>query len=608
MVHLRRPVVIPAPVGVAPLDMKRVRDLVRTLPIKTGPSLGTTISDVDAIRSITLIDAPHDARAPRRTRAARRPARTASVFSLSGSVKVRVARLSLRLWRPNLADYAASPTRVTRTLSRRDGARPARPAPRLSTARSWRIRMSAPTARAADGKRYTYEWYVVVICMLAYVFSFVDRQVLVLMIEPIKRDLHLTDTQFSLLNGFAFSLFYAVMGLPVAYLADRYARPRIIALGIALWSVATAACGLSQQFVQMFVARMGVGVGEAALSPGAYSMLADYFPKEKLGRAIAVYSLGSFIGGGVAFLIGGYVIALLKHASAFTLPLVGQVHAWQVTFLIVGLPGILVALLFAATVRDPQRKGLAQDRSGAVRRVSMRDSLRFVGTHRATFSCHYLGFSFYAMTLYCLLSWTPAFYIRHFGMTAVEAGYTLGIVLLVANTAGVFCGGWLNDWLLRRGRSDAPMRAGAIGAACMVIPATLFTQLDSLPASLAMLVVAMFFASFPMPTSTAAMQTLAPNQMRAQISALFLLVSNLIALGIGTTVVALFTDRVFGAPAAVGHSMSIVNVVAATLAALLLAAGCRQYRRSLERERGHAAASASAANAAVDGGNAVAAR
>ncbi|XHO62241.1 Sialic acid transporter NanT [Burkholderia ambifaria] len=310
--------------------------------------------------------------------------------------------------------------------------------------------MSAPTARAADGKRYTYEWYVVVICMLAYVFSFVDRQVLVLMIEPIKRDLHLTDTQFSLLNGFAFSLFYAVMGLPVAYLADRYARPRIIALGIALWSVATAACGLSQQFVQMFIARMGVGVGEAALSPGAYSMLADYFPKEKLGRAIAVYSLGSFIGGGVAFLIGGYVIALLKHASAFTLPLVGQVHAWQVTFLIVGLPGILVALLFAATVRDPQRKGLAQDRSGAVRRVSMRDSLRFVGTHRATFSCHYLGFSFYAMTLYCLLSWTPAFYIRHFGMTAVEAGYTLGIVLLVANTAGVFCGGWLNDWLLRR--------------------------------------------------------------------------------------------------------------------------------------------------------------
>ncbi|MBN3787670.1 MFS transporter [Burkholderia sp. Ac-20353] len=460
--------------------------------------------------------------------------------------------------------------------------------------------MSAPTANSSADKRYTYEWYVVVICMLAYIFSFVDRQVLVLMIEPIKRDLQLSDTQFSLLNGFAFSLFYAVMGMPIAYLADRYARPQIISFGIALWSIATATCGLSQHFLQMFLARMGVGVGEAALSPGAYSMLADYFPQEKLGRAIAVYSLGSFIGGGTAFLVGGYVIALLKHASAFTLPLVGQVHAWQVTFLIVGLPGLLVALLFAATVRDPQRKGLAQDHSGSIRRVSMRDSLRFVAMHRSTFTCHYLGFSCYAMALYCLLSWTPAFYIRHFGMTAVEAGYTLGSVLLVANTAGVFCGGWLNDWLLRRGYADAPMRAGAIGAACMVLPAALFTQVDHLPASLALLVVAMFFGSFPMPTSTAAMQTLAPNQMRAQISALFLLVSNIIGLGIGTTVVALFTDRVFGTPAAVGHSMSLVNLTTAVLAALLLFIGRRQYCLSLERERGHAQATDHARGPAED--------
>ncbi|MCS6493187.1 MFS transporter [Burkholderia thailandensis] len=444
--------------------------------------------------------------------------------------------------------------------------------------------MTAPPAAPSIARRYTYEWYVVVICMLAYVFSFVDRQVLVLMIEPIKRDLQLTDTQFSLLNGFAFSLFYAFMGMPIAYLADRYPRPRIIAVGIALWSVATAACGLSRHFLHMFVARMSVGVGEAALSPGTYSMLADYFPKEKLGRAVAVYSLGSFIGGGVAFLVGGYVIALLKHARAFTLPLVGAVHAWQVTFLIVGMPGLAVALLFALTVRDPQRKELARDRSGVVMRLSCADALRFVGKHRATFFCHYAGFSFYAMALYCLLSWTPAFYIRHFGLTPVEAGYTLGAVLLVANTAGVFCGGWLNDWLLRRGHTDAPMRAGFIGALCMLAPAAAFTQVDHLGASLTLLVVAMFFASFPMPTSTAAMQTLAPNQLRAQISALFLLVSNLIALGIGTTIVALITDKAYRSPLAVGSSMTIVNLAAAALATGLLGIGCRRYRASLARE------------------------
>jgi MFS family permease len=444
--------------------------------------------------------------------------------------------------------------------------------------------MAASTSSTPVSRRYTYEWYVVLICMLAYVFSFVDRQVLALMIEPIKKDLHLSDTQFSLLQGFAFSLFYAVMGMPLAYLADRFARPRIIATGIALWSLATAACGISQNFVQMFLARLSVGVGEAALSPGTYSMLSDYFPKEKLGRAVGIYSLGSFIGGGMAFLIGGYVINLLKQVTTTTVPLLGDVRSWQLTFLIVGLPGFLVALLFILTVRDPQRKGLVQDSAGQAKRVSMIDSLRFIREHGQTFACHYLGFSFYAMTLFCLMSWTPAFYIRHFGLSPVEAGYTLGTILLVANTTGVFCGGWLNDWLMTKGRTDGPMLAGTIGAIGMLVPAVVFTQVSSLTVSLGLLVIAMFFASFPMPTSTAAMQTLAPNQMRAQISAVFLLISNLIALGVGTTLVALLTDKVFGSPKMVGMSMSVVNLIATLLAIGLLWLGCRQFRLSVARE------------------------
>ncbi|MFM0160401.1 spinster family MFS transporter [Paraburkholderia sediminicola] len=448
--------------------------------------------------------------------------------------------------------------------------------------------MTVSTSSKPAGKRYTYEWYVVVICMLAYVFSFIDRQVLALMIEPIKKDLHLTDTQFSLLQGFAFSLFYAVMGMPLAYLADRFARPRIIATGIALWSLATTACGVSQNFLHMFLARMSVGVGEAALSPGTYSMLSDYFPKEKLGRAVGIYSLGSFIGGGIAFLIGGYVINLLKQMATVSLPFVGDVRSWQLTFFIVGLPGLVIALLFILTVRDPQRKGLMQDSAGKAKRVSMGDSLRFIRSHGKTFFCHYLGFSFYAMTLFCLMSWTPAFYIRRFGLTPVEAGYTLGTILLIANTVGVFCGGWLNDWLMKKGRTDGPMLAGFIGAVGMLVPAVAFTQVGSLTVSLGLLVIAMFFASFPMPTSTAAMQTLAPNQMRAQISAVFLLVSNLIALGIGTTLVALLTDKVFGSPKAVGSSMSIVNLVATLLAIVLLWFGCRQFRLSLAREQAYA--------------------
>ncbi|MBI6945148.1 MFS transporter [Pseudomonas putida] len=433
-------------------------------------------------------------------------------------------------------------------------------------------------------KRYFYEWYVVILCMVAYIFSFVDRQILALMIEPIKADLQLSDTQFSLLHGLAFSLFYAFMGMPIAYLADRFSRPRIIAVGVIFWSIATAACGLSKNFLQMFLARIGVGVGEAALSPSAYSMFSDLFPKEKLGRAVGIYSIGSFVGGGIAFLVGGYVITLLKDAQTIEVAFLGAMKAWQLAFFIVGLPGVIVGLLIWLTVRNPQRKGAQLDADGNVRKVRLTDGLRFIGRHRATFSCHYLGFSFYAMALFCMMSWTPALYIRKFGMSPEQAGFMLGTILLLANTTGVVFGGWLTDHLAKRGRSDAAMRTGVIGALGMIVPAVLYSQVDSLWLSVTLLVPAMFFASFPMPASTAAMQILSPNQVRAQVSAVFLLISNLLGLGLGTTLVALITDRYFGAPAAVGSSMSIVSFAASLLAIVLLARGCRCFRDSMRRE------------------------
>ncbi|MCC6076748.1 spinster family MFS transporter [Pseudomonas sp. GCM10022188] len=444
----------------------------------------------------------------------------------------------------------------------------------------------APQASPADAPRksFTYEWYVVSICMVAYIFSFVDRQILALMIEPIKRDLGLSDIQFSLLHGLAFSLFYAFMGMPIAMLADKFSRPKIIAIGVGFWSLATALCGTSKNFLQMFLARMGVGVGEAALSPATYSMLSDMFPKEKLGRAVAIYSIGSFIGGGVAFLIGGYVIDLLKNVGTVAVPVLGQMRAWQVTFFIVGLPGLAVALLIFLTVRDPQRKGLKLDAGGRARKASLESTLKFLAQHPETFFCHYLGFSAYAMALYCMLSWAPAFYMRKFGMTPSEAGYTLGIIVLLANTSGVLFSGWLIDKLSKMGRADAPLRAGVIGAAGLLLPGILFSQVDELWLSLTLLAPAMFFVSFPLSTSTAAMQILPPNQMRAQVSAVFLLVSNLIAVGFGTTLVAMLTDTVFKSPLMVGSSMSIVNGASTLATLILLGLGCRYYRESLTRE------------------------
>ncbi|MGW1680233.1 spinster family MFS transporter [Saccharopolyspora sp. NPDC002376] len=434
-------------------------------------------------------------------------------------------------------------------------------------------------------KSYRYEWYVVVVCMIAYVFSFVDRQILSLMIEPIKRDLNLTDTQFSLLNGLAFSLLYSFMGLPIALLADKRSRPLIISIGVAFWSLATALSGLSKGFVHMFMARIGVGVGEAALSPAAYSMFSDMFPKSKLGRAYGIYSLGSFIGGAAAFIIGGYVINLLKSVDTVALPLVGEVRAWQLTFLIVGLPGLLLALLVFLTVRDPGRRGLKHNADGGVQKVTLRNVFAFLWSHRKTFAMHYLGFSLYALVLLGMMAWTPAFYMRAFGLSPTETGYLLGVVVLVANGSGVLFGGYLIDLLAKRGYSDAAMRTGVIGAVGMTVPVIAFTQVGNLWASLVLLAVAMFFASFPMPASTAAMQVLSPNQMRAQVSAMFLLISNLIGLALGTTLVALVTDRVFGDEKMVGSSLSIVYGLASVVTILLLWRGCKHFRHSLSREK-----------------------
>ncbi len=420
------------------------------------------------------------------------------------------------------------------------------------------------------------QWYVVSLLMLAYVFSFVDRQILYLMIEPIKADLQISDTQFSLLSGLAFSLFYAVMGLPIAFLSDRYSRVRIIAIGIAFWSLATAACGLSKSFLQMFIARVGVGVGEAALTPATYSILSDLFPREKLGRALGMYSMGAFLGGGLAFLVGGYVINLMHDVPSIDLAILGNVQPWQLTFIVVGLPGLLVALMIFATIREPKRKTEGQQIKPGVK-----DAITFIRAHRNTFTCHFLGFSCFAMCQYALISWAPAMYIRKFGLTPVEVGYILGSVVLVFNTAGVFCGGWLVDALQKRGHADAALISGIVGISGTLIPAVGATLVDNLSLSIILIAPAMFFSSFPLSTSAAAIQVLAPNHLRAQISAMFLLISNFVGMGIGTTLVAVLTDHFFKDPKAVGASMALMISVAAVLCFCLLSIGRKYFRASM---------------------------
>ncbi len=417
-------------------------------------------------------------------------------------------------------------------------------------------------------------WYMVGVLMIAYIFSFIDRTILSLLVQPIRADLQISDTQISLLHGFAFALFYTLMGIPIATLADRMNRRNIIAVGVAFWSLATAACGLTRGFWGLFAARVGVGVGEATISPAAYSMIADTFPEERLGRALGVYSVGAFLGVGLAFVIGGFVVGAVSAADLITVPLVGEVRPWQVVFFIVGLPGVLIAL-WILTLKEPLRRHSARSLQ---QQAGFRPLLGHMRRHPVAYASHLIGFSLLALLFNALVAWMPTYLIRSFGIQAGQAGVWLGFILLVFSTSGILTGSWLADWLRARGAIDATMRVGLLSGVCMIPFAVFATTVPSLTLSLVLFAPLVFFSTFSWGAAAAAVQVITPSRMRATGSAIYLFFLNLVGIGFGPTLVALITDYGFGSDAALGGSIAIVCSVTAPVAALTLWAGLKPFR------------------------------
>ena len=254
-----------------------------------------------------------------------------------------------------------------------------------------------------------YSWYVVFVLMACYALAFVDRQILSLLVDPIKADLGINDTQFGLLQGLAFALFYTFVGLFLANLSDRKNRVKIIAVGIAFWSVMTALCGLSKTYLQLFAARTGVAAGEAALSPAAYSIIGDYFPKQKIGKAMSVYTAGVFLGSGLAFILGGYLMVTLP--ATMTFPIVGVLKNWQMTFIVVGIPGLLFSLL-ALTIKEPKRgryqtsADIQSDDASQTNSIS--DALRYFRSNLPMFMRHNVGFAMIRLATSSMLYTRPA--------------------------------------------------------------------------------------------------------------------------------------------------------------------------------------------------------
>jgi MFS family permease len=420
-----------------------------------------------------------------------------------------------------------------------------------------------------------YAWYVVAVLLLAYTLSFIDRMILSLLVGPIRADLGISDTQMSLLMGLAFAIFYSALGIPLGWFADRHARRGLIVAGITAWSLMTAGCAFARGYVGLFLARVGVGVGEATLSPGAYSMLGDYFGREKLGRAMAVYSIGVPLGSGIALMAGSVVVKLVTEAPPVALPVIGALAPWRLTFLCIGLPGLLVALLVALTVREPARLGDAGDaRRG--------DFTRFLRAHPAAIACHFGGMSLVALVMYGAMAWIPQFLHRTYGMPVPQAGLWFGVATAVCGAGGLMLGGWMADRLYRRGFKDAHLRVIRLNA-ILLLP--LFLGMALAPTAslaLALMIAGMLIGTIHGGVAGAALQLITPNRLRARMVALYFLVANLIGLGLGPTAIALVTQVGFGRDDALRYGLAIVTGVALPISALILTAGLRPFARAVE--------------------------
>ncbi|ANY21078.1 L-galactonate transporter [Tsuneonella dongtanensis] len=404
-------------------------------------------------------------------------------------------------------------------------------------------------------------WGMVALLTVAYLVSYVDRAILGLLIQPIKADLSLSDEQIGLVLGPAFAIFYATIGVPLGWLVDRRSRTKLIAAGIALWSAATAFSGLVRGFPQLFAARMTVGVGEAVLSPAAFSMIGDSFPEEKRARPIAVYSMAITLGTGLASLIGAVVLTWAKQSGGVEVPFLGELAPWRLTFLAVGLPGLLLAAAFLV-LRDPPRLSRA-----GVDANGFGDALRHVGSHAKEYALIVsivaamviVAYSqgFLAAAFERRWGWPPEYYAQWNGLSALIVGPAVYL------WAGSYC-----DRLAAAGDRNAPRRIMAWGIA-LLVPANALAMLMPGPwIAFAFLVIGSAAISAISAVGVTALLAITPGQIRGQVVAMYYMAISLAGLLLGPTTVGMLSTRVVGEDN-LHLAVAAVPLIYATIPAIL---------------------------------------
>lgn len=445
----------------------------------------------------------------------------------------------------------------------------------LSSDADTAARTVAPSTAAGTGAAL-YSLFVLTVVVL---FTVLDRQVLALMIEPLKADFGISDTQAALLLGAAFSLTYAVAGLPIARIADSHNRRNLVAACLAFWSMATIACGIAQNYAQVFVSRLAVGIGEAGYGPATWSIVSDSFPREKVAFGTSTLAIGAALGTGLALLLGGTSLQIVEHWPAVALPFGGVVRPWQWAFIVVGVPGLLWSVV-VLTTREPVRRGHAGRKVAA---VPVRDVARWMRDDWRAYLAVIGGICMKYLMSLGPIQWLPTMFHRQFDWSLGRVGLVLGIITVVVSPMSMILGARLSEVWARRGRSDANLRVMLWGL-CIAVPVTAIMPL--LPSPTLILIVyalSIFISTLGIGPSIAAFQVITPNPMRAQVSAVSQFSTNVLAFAAGPLIVALFTDYLFHDPSQLRYSMALSTAVLGPLAILCVWQGRRPYARAYER-------------------------
>ena len=419
----------------------------------------------------------------------------------------------------------------------------------------------------------------VVVMTLAQVFAFIDRQIPAMLVEPIKQDFNLNDSQIALLGGAAFSIFYAIMALPIGYAVDRYKRVNVLGTGIFVWSLMTTLAGLANSFGRLFGARIGVAVGEAVMAPVSVSLVSDYFPQNKQGKPMGIITAGVYIGIGATLIGGGYLIDYLTDIGGITIPGIGYFKPWQATFLVVGIPGILISIA-AFMLHEPRRLGLAQ--------TPEKDSISInIFSHliknKSTLIPMFAGLIFMALIFYSFTFWAPSMMVRTHGLSLTEVGFSLGIITIISSILGTISSGAVVDYLRSKGRTDAPIRT-AMFACIFAMPAICLAPLvENVVAAWTLIGIYLFFISSFAPIGLLAVSGVSSNEVKGQMAAVHAFLMMAFGLSLGPQITAFFTDFILQDESKLGLAVSLTGGLVLPIAAVCFWMSLKRYRKAYDQ-------------------------